>query len=731
MGRKAWIDWLRFTPFKSGVLVIVAAVLLFLYGNDDFQRVLRGLDNRLVDWMFHCRTATPPGNEVVIVDIDEKSLLRHGQWPWPRTRLAELVRQIGRHHPKVIGLDIFFPEADRTSPKNYLPLYREYLKSDAELPEWDNDRHFGSVLGQYPVILGYLFVMRKDGIAPGTERPFPMCNVERLSHDQPYEFIQTYRPILNRPEIARDVRSEGFFNTFLDDAAMVRTIPLFLEYGGVPYPSLALEMLREGWGESGYQIRSSAAGIVGVRLGRSFIPTDYNARMTLNWRGKARSFRYLSASEVLSGKVPEAELRDKFVLVGCSAGALHDLRATPLATTIPGVEIHATMIDNVLRGDFLHFDRKLEAAMVLSLIIVGGLLLTAVLAYGSPLAGSLAALLSLCFVTFGGYGLFSYQGLIVGLTFPVISLLVLLVVVSLVNYFQEGREKQFVRKAFSHYVSDDVVGELMRNPEKLRLEGEVKELTVMFSDIRGFTSISEKLPPQELSGFLNEYLTAMTEVILAHGGTVDKFIGDAIMAFWGAPVGNARHAADAAECALKMLSRLAELQASWQARDMPIVEIGIGLNTGVMTVGNLGSRDRFDYTVIGDSVNLASRLEGLNKVYGTKILVSEHSKTAVGEGIFWRFVDRVRVKGKTEPISVYEPLAMEPVSDELRREVRCFDDMVAACRQRRFGLAIEQLAELVDKHPDPLYRFYQKRVEVYRIAPPPASWDGVFIHRRK
>jgi len=313
----------------------------------------------------------------------------------------------------------------------------------------------------------------------------------------------------------------------------------------------------------------------------------------------------------------------------------------------------------------------------------------------------------------------------VGVTYPFLSLIAVFIVVSVFNYFYEGREKNFIRNAFGHYVSPQLVNQLIKSPDKLSLKGEQKNLTVLFSDIRGFTTISEQMSSEQLGEFMNEYLTTMSDVIKAHGGTLDKFIGDAIMAIWGAPLDDEDHAAQAVRSAMEMIDQLKASQADFAARGLPVIEIGIGINTGIVSVGNFGSRDRFDYTVMGDNVNLASRLEGLNKDYGPNIIISEFTKAALGDRFFCRIVDKVKVKGKNKAVVIYEPLVEGEPDEALRREVEAFESAVRAYQAQEFEEAFEVIESLYRKNPLRLYALYLHRMKTFRDNPPPPTWRGI------
>ncbi|RJX30065.1 MAG: adenylate/guanylate cyclase domain-containing protein [Desulfurivibrio sp.] len=736
---------LKPSPFKIGCLVVIAALALFYLFGSRKPQLLTAFDNRLTDLMFTIRGKTPVSGEVVIVDIDDGSLARIGQWPWPRKTVAELAAQIRAAGARVIGFDMVFAEPDRTSPKNHLDGIIELLGAPVSAeerdalhanPALDHDLILGDSLAAMPSVLGYVFrTSPQPGLAANV--PFPSCVIRLDPPSTPLasvNFLQAGHAIVNLPEISQ-AESEGFFNVFPDPSGTIRKVPLFMALNGVPYPALALEAMRVGLKEQevtihlSRQVAAAKKGILGVTVAGRFISTDDQGQLTVNYRGPVKTFPYLPAAEVLAGRQLD-RLRDKFVLIGTSAAGLLDLRATPFANIFPGAEIQATVIDNLLAGDPLTYDLYTEIGMTYALVGVSGLLLSALLAYATPLAGALAGLLCLL-ATAGGAYFFFLNNRIIGITYPLLTIITVFLVVTLSNYFFAGREKRFLRHAFGHYVSPDVVSEIIKNPANLSLSGQVRNLTVFFSDIRDFTSISEKMPPDRLGRFMNRYLTAMSAVLLEHGGTVDKYIGDAIMAIWGAPLTASDHAARAVRAALASIRRLEALQEELQQEQLAKIEIGIGLNTGEMNVGNFGSSQRFDYTVLGDNVNLASRLEGLTKVYGCRILISEATREAAGPGFFCRFIDRVRVKGRKLPVNIFEPLCEGEPGAELQREAATFEQAIGAYQRQDFVAARQLMNELCGQHDCRLYRLYLERIEVFLSTPPPPDWDGVFVFTSK
>lgn len=725
---------LKPTPFKAGLLCVLLACVFYLSFGASKPALLQALDNQLTSAMFRFRGTEPPQHSIVIVDIDEKSLSKLGQWPWPRDIVARLVERISQQGAKVIGLDMMFIEADRTSPKNLFQRYPQIGAGLAKiLPGLDHDQQLGDVLAQTDSVLGYAMLTQDDGLKDPAALPFPSANLqlaaEGIGFDQ-LSLIPAYRATANQPAVAQAL-SEGFLNFFPEPSGAVYRVPLLLSLDGIPYPSLALEVARIALGEKNLKIHPvPAAGgkhsLLGISLGDRFIPTDDLGQMTINFRGPWQTFKYLSAADLLEATNPE--LQGAVVLIGTSAAGLLDLQTTPLSRLIPGVEIHATIVDNLLAGDPLKHDILTEIGITISLIIVGGILLSLLLACSGPIKGAVGALAILLVAISGNYLLLFKSGNIVGLTYPLLTIVLIWLLVTLANYFLVERQKQFIQGAFQHYLAPQVVEQLLQNPKQLSLAGQEKVLTVMFCDIRNFTSISEKMDSVALANFMNRYLTEMSQLIMAGRGMIDKFIGDAIMAIWGAPLTDEEHALHAVKAALEMQGKTEQLKEKWLFEGLPEISVGIGINSGPMRVGNFGSEQLFDYTVIGDQVNLASRLEGLNKIYGSKILISEQTRKQLAGKVLCRPIDLVRVKGKQQPVEIFEPLR---VATEVDPELVQWQQALNEYRQQRFTEAKSELAILNRKAPQPLYQLYLERTDQFLVTPPPADWDGCFTHQSK
>jgi adenylate cyclase len=728
-----WRWLLRPDGFKAGVLTV--GLLLALYfriqnqPDSTFRDGLRSLDARLIDWMFNLRGGKETVGDCVIIDVDDKSLAELGQWPWPRTVIADLLRKVSADEPRAIGMDMVFAEPDRLSPRRFAAELESVTGHRIELPDnaLDNDVVLGDALAEgLPVVLGYLFVLERDQVEPPDQVPFPDCNINWVPPDARAPLLRAWRPLLNVPAIEDGATTEAFWNAWVEGDAVVRQVPLFIEYGDMPYPGLALEMYRMGTGAKTYDLVCGSGGMLGVKVGDTFIPTTPDGMATLNWRGRRGAFPYISVCDVLAGRVSAGRFKDKYVFIGSSAGGLHDLRSSPMGSLIPGVEFHATLVDNILQGDLFHRDQVRESGIVTFGLIVGGIALAAVLTYCPALLGVLFGILVLLWSVAANYYIFFLRNVYVGVAFPLMSIVLIIVVVMSVNYLMEDRKKAYIRHAFGHYVSGRVVDRLMRDPQSLTLSGEEREMSIMFSDIRGFTGLSEQFDAAGLASFLNEYLTEMTDILLAEDGTLDKFIGDAVMAFWNAPSDQEDHAARAIGCALRMQARLAELRKGWEERGLPPVKIGIGIATGPASVGNMGSRDRFNYTVMGDTVNLSSRLEGLTKNYGVGILVSEPALNAASWQEHSRYVDQVRVKGRSEPVRIFEPLTRPQGAEE----ADLWHHVIGAYLAGQFDRARQSLSKLRIDYPDPLYDVYHERLLEFETHPP-ENWDGVYTHTTK
>jgi len=740
----------KFTSFKAGLIMVVLCLVWYVWCSSQggkFHKFIKALDNRVVDLMFRIRGDMPTTGDVVVVDLDEKSLQEIGQWPWSRSVVGDMLLKIGAHGPRVIGLDIFFPEADRTSRSRYVPYFEKLTGQKLELPEEeaDNDLVLCRAMEETPTIVGYVFLMpeKEDEPEPDEDavRPCPQFSWTAVGDDAKLlrgsRIVRAREPVLNIPTIGDGAMSEGYFNMIPDASGMVRKVPLFMRFGNTLYPSLNLEMLREGLEETDakpvFGELFGQYGLNSVGVGEYTLPTDLDGQMWVNFRGRQKTFPYYSASDIIKGRVSPSEFKDKFVVVGTSAAGLLDLRSTPFDNAFPGVEVHANVLDNAIAGDAMRHDVMREKGIIMTLIIAGGLILTALLSYTGPIAGGVGGLLILAVVGIGNYSVFFLRNQLVGVTYSLVALLGIFIVVTLVNYFLEGRQKRVIRGMFSTMVSGDVLKYMEDNPGTFSLAGEQRQATMFFSDVAGFTTISESLTPADLVLLLNAYLTPMTEIIMDLQGYVDKYEGDAIMAEWGVPFPSEDHAQLACLAALEQQARLAAIREELYERFGHRLFVRMGMNSGAVSAGNMGSTRRFSYTVMGDAVNQAARFEPANKDYDTDIMMGASTYELAKDHIEARMLDKIIVKGKTEPITIYELIANKgDISDEKAEVVGLYHEALEIHWERDFEGAIVRLekALTVDAKDGPC-KALLARINGYKEAPPGDDWQGEYVRKSK
>lgn len=703
------------------------------------------LDAYLYDVRLRLTMPDTLDHSVVIVDIDEKSLGEIGRWPWGRNVLAELVRRLTDDYKvAVVGFDVVFAEPDESSGLKVLEeIGRQQMKGEAAYQKvlsglrksLDYDQLFAETLRGRPVVLGYYFSGANRAQQTGALPPpvFPAGSFA----GSPIPFVSWDGFGGNLPEFQQAAASGGHFNPLVDFDGSSRRVPLVVSFEGGYYEALSVAVLRTALGNG--ELR---AGIppgekmiewldVMSERGDLRIPVDENVSALIPYRGREHSFSYVSAVDVINGHISPDQLNGRIVLVGTTAPGLMDLRSTPVGAAYPGVEVHANLIAGMLSGTIKEKPGYVLAVEVVQLLLFGGLL-ASLLPLLSPLRASLLTLVTM-FATLGlSLWLWSAANLVLPLASSVLLILLLYALNMSWGYFVESRAKRQFTELFGQYVPPELVDEMAKNPESYTMEGRTEELTVLFSDIRNFTSLSEGMDPKELTRLMNEYLGAMTDVIRQQRGTLDKYIGDAIMAFWGAPVGDPDNARHAVLTALAMQDALKGLVEPFRLRGWPELKIGIGVNTGVMTVGDMGSPVRKAYTVMGDAVNLASRLEGITKEYSVGIVVGEATRDLVPD-ITFRELDRVKVKGKDEPVAIYEPLGITAeLSGATLDELKLWQHALRLYRARQWDQAELQLYNLQQQAPQSrLYSLYAERVALLRNAPPDAAWDGVTIYQTK
>lgn len=631
-----------------GIELTIASFIGFFAFSMYAQNVLffEKLNNKFTDIFFHIRGELEVSKDVVIVDIDEKSLAKLGQWPWSRDKVAIILDNLTNAGVGVIGLDIVFAERDRTSPQAILDRFG-FTHKDAE----DHDEVLAETFRNSPVVAGYLFDFEKrvqKGQTPDTTAIIVEKNFENR------DFLPEAKGVIaNIPILQSSAYSSGFFNTIPDSDGIVRRVPLMVSYRDRIYPSLALEMLRFAYGVRKIVINYSDIGITHIGLDDLVIPTDRFGRVTINYMGGSKLFSYISAVDIYSNQFDIAQIENKIVLIGTSASGLFDLRATPLQSTYPGVEIHATLIDNVLSQNFISHPSWIEAVDIVVLFVVLLFVVLLFVFFGALVSAFLSMVFTVL-LAYIAYYLFINEGLILNVVYPFFSLVLLYLVLSTLHYFLESKQKKMIQDRFSKKVSKTVAKTLMEQGGKDILEAKDREITIFFSDIRGFTSISQELKePKRIIEFLNIYMTPMTNIIMQNQGTVDKFIGDSIMAYWNAPLEIKDHADKALQSAIEQVKELESINIKLKKMGYPSIDMGIGINTGAAVVGEMGSSDRSDYTVVGDSINLGSRLEGLCKTYKERIIISEFTKNSLKKEYNIEFLDSIKVKGRGLSVDIY------------------------------------------------------------------------------
>ncbi len=688
-------------------------------------------------------------NRVVILDIDEKSLSEMGRWPWNRKIISQLFDNLfDKYHIDVLGIDVVFAEADESSGlKKLEELGRNNLKHLPQFQETlnnlrntlDYDARLAESMRNRRIVLGYTFTNSLETLQDAEigKLPNPVITKEQLA-DVNLSRIEANGVVANLPLFQLSASSAGHFNSSTDSDGIVRRVPMLYGYKDQLYESLSLAVTRVALGMppiemNVQQTKDGYLSLESLLLQNRKIPVDRYIQALVPYRGKHHSFTYISATDVFQGKVANPELlNNKIVLLGTTAQGLLDLRATPVESIYPGVEIHANLIAGILDGRIMDNPAYIQG-MEVSLLLGIGLVMITFLPLFSPLTATLGTALVLGGVVWLNLAIWVKLSLVLPLASTLLLILSLFLFNMSYGYFVESTGKRHLTKLFGQYIPPELVDEMSKNlGNDFSMEGESREMTVLFSDVRGFTTISEGLNPKELSALMNEFLTPMTRIIHEHRGTIDKYMGDAIMAFWGAPLHDAAHAEHALEAGLAMIERLHEMQPIFKEKGWPEIKIGVGLNTGSMSVGNMGSEFRMAYTVLGDAVNLGSRLEGITKQYGVQLIVSETTKNAAPNFVY-RHLDCVRVKGKDRPVAIFEPLGRElQVSLEDLNELAAYHNALEDYRRQQWRKAKAQFAQLQAQYPKRLlYKIYAERVDYFIENPPGLEWDGVYTFTTK
>jgi len=688
--------------FTFFVVIFIMIAIEFMY--DKSPALMENINNTLIDTAFLYRGEVQADTRIMIVDIDEQSLKALGQWPWSRDKIATILDNLTAAGVGIIGLDMVFAEKDRSSPIN---IAKALGVDKEDLADYDNI--LAESLKNSPTITGFVLNFEHEIMHEA-----PSVNAMYIQQGKEGEesLLEAKGITSNIQVLQESAYSSGSFSTLPDSDGVVRYVPLLFSYDESIYPSLSFEMIRVMLGEDSVNILYDESGVDSIRIGELDIPTDAEGRLFVNYRGPKQMYRYISALDVYNNHFDKEAFGGAIVLLGTSAAGLLDLRATPFDSTYPGVEVHANVIDNIVNNNLIAAPSY--AYLIDKISIVFSIMIVAlILSFASPLLSFLLLMGFLALqATFYQRMLFD-ERLLLNYAYPLLSAIVTIFVMTFIKIYQENRQKEMIAAKFSKKVSPQVVDKLLKNSEDALSVTET-EVSIFFSDIRNFTAISEGFEsPKALIEYLNTYMSPMSEIIISHEGTIDKYIGDAIMAYWNAPIPVKNHADKALSAAIKQIEALETLNITLAEKSHPFIDIGIGIHTGNAIVGEMGSEGRSDYTVIGDTINLGSRIEGLCKPYGAKILISGQTKKRLKEQYRIREVDKVKVKGKEEAVVIYEVLGFGEFSQQELVLENLYNEAKSLYKQAAFKEAYALFFEAYENKEHKLFTLYMDRCSEY------------------
>ncbi len=725
-------------PIITGIVLTILAALFYLSDNPTNIDIQQRLEAIPYDIRLKLSTPSeiaelPP---IIIIDIDEASIKTDGRWPWERKKIGTLVNKLHENSVAIIAMDIVQSEKEQ----NPIEKVRVALNQTGEqLPDWyskieeslNGDSFFAESIKDKEIILGYPFhrkLVTQSGKLPKTSIVSDIENTEKLTA------IHMLGYTANLNEFTNNSSGSGFFSIAPDRDGTIRRAPILAVYNDQIYPSLALETARLYLLEDEIKLHTDFVGtaqtVTHVSMGKSIIKTDAQGQILIPYLGKQKHFPYLSASEILHSKKTFPELENAIALVGTSAVGLSDLRPTPVQASFPGVEIQANILHGLLHPETIAYVPDWAAgATIMTLAALGlfmALFYPLLQPMGLVISGTTLALLTFTF----NYWLWSSHHINLPVIIPLLTVMAVSSIHVIYDLIKENKDRRRIHDMFGQYVPRDHIDKLIEFPHAINTDGEKREMTVLFSDIRDFTALSEPLTTRQLKTFLNHYLTPITEIIFNNQGTIDKYVGDMVMAFWGAPIHHPLHANQAVIAALEMQQKITKMQNTFIDMGINNIAAGIGIHTGEMNVGDMGSDYRRAYTVLGDAVNLGSRLEGLTKFYGVKILASEETKLQCPE-ITFRYIDNVRVKGKQDAIKIYEPLERTSnITAEQIEQLEKHKHYFAEYLSGKWESARIGFINLHENSRDPLYQVYLDRLNVI-LDEQPTNWDGVYSHTSK
>ncbi len=739
--------WLKPLPI-SGIIVLTGIIsYLITIPFLDFMEL------KTIDLRFLSRGSITTPTEVVLAVVDDKSLNNEGAWPWPRSKIAFLINKLSDAGAKVIAFDIgFFEPSNKTLLYNIDKIkekakllgiknqtFIKYLNNLKNSATFDKNLAKAVIKSRAKIVLGYFFYLNRHD----KNHAVPKADLENIISSQ-YKFVhfKTKNPDniyfltsnsveSNIKEISSKTDFSGYFNIIPDIDGVIRRIPSVIKFKDNLYSPLSLSAVSAYFNQS-LEVKIQDFGITKIIIGNREIPTDEVGQIMVNYIGNEKSFPHISITDILNNKTDSKIFKDKVVLMGATATGIYDLRATPFSKVYPGLEIHANVIESVLKQNFLFMPRWASFFDITAIIC-----LSMILALSIPIISAFKGII-IAISLFGGYivfcqFIFSQYGIILNMVYPLTFFLLTYLVITIEKYVIEENQKKFIKNAFSTYLAPAVVKKITESNQMLQLGGENRNITAFFSDLQGFTGISEKLTPVELVDLLNEFLTEMTDIILLHEGTVDKFEGDAIIAFFGAPNFLENHAKTTVTASLQMQIKLKNLRKKWAKENRPLLKMRIGLCSGTAVVGNMGSKTRMDYTMMGDTVNTAARLEGVNKIYGTYILICESTYKASKDKINARKIDYINVVGKKEPVNIYEPTGFTGETDDnILKTSMEYEKGFCMYQEKNWEKAIEYFNMAIKITPgDGPSSTMILRCKEYMMNPPKDSWDGSFSMKTK
>lgn len=728
-------------PIFLGLLFVFLAIWVLITPNKSIGNVVERLDNIGYDLQLRTRVLTEniqPKSPVAIIDIDEKSLKAEGHWPWPRNKIAELITQLKKQGAVVIAFDIVFPEKENNIAETILNTLGKKKLLDPSIiftltnnkMDFDNDSIFAKSLTDNTAVLAIAFTSE---VQVTNTLPPPALTLSPEMQKQ-LDIITGEGYVSSIPVLQNAAKLGGFINIFHDSDGIIRRAPLIIEYKGGIYPSLSLQAVMAYLSETIALVTpqyDQSHQLEGIKLGGHVIPTDAKGQALIPFIGRSYTFPYYSATDALHNKLPKDAVLGKILFLGTSALGLGDLQPTSIQSPYPGVEIQATLANGMLENNFSYMPAWTNGAKIIITLLLGIISAWLFPYFGPRLLGLIIICLPMALLFINNW-IWEQTGLVLSFLIPVLLVILLAFLNIIYGYLFESRRREQIKRMFGQYVPAKHIDEMLKTSADYALKGEDRQMSVLFADIRDFTTISEGLTAEQLVQLLNLYLNPMTEIIFKHHGTIDKYVGDMIMAFWGAPLKDAAHEKNALACALEMQEKLIDVKKITDEHNWPEIKIGIGLNSGNMSVGDMGSQYRRNYTVLGDTVNLASRVESLTKYYGVKIIAAEGTQHNQSKFVF-RKLDLVKVKGKQKGVAIYELICTsDKLTPELKQELEQYHQALDLYLQQKWDDAYMLMSQLHQTYPDKkIYHLYVDRINEFKKNQPAADWDGIYVHASK